>query len=67
MSEVEVILLTWKSQIGKRVASPTIKVETIGQGEAMEIAVFLREIGKEFLCANLGIIGSTDNKTLLEQ
>ena len=37
-------LLAWKSQIGKKLVKSSKEVEAIGRGEALEVAVFLKEI-----------------------
>ena len=50
-------LLTWKSKIEKRVARPTKEVKAMGLEEAIELLMFLRDIGKESLNAKVGIMG----------
>ena len=53
------------SQIGKRVAKSTIEAEGISLGQALGMAVFLREVGwKELSNDAVRIVGRTDTKTL---
>ena len=58
------VAIAWKSKIGRIVARITIEVEAISLREALEMALFLREVRREISGVLVYIAGRTDSKTL---
>ena len=56
--------LIWKSKIARRVARSTIEAEAVSLGEALEVALYLKELWRELSVSELSITGKTDSRTL---
>ena len=56
--------LIWKSKVARRVVRSTIEAEAVGLGEALEVALYLKEIWRELSGKEVTVPGKTDSRTL---